>query len=87
MTDKYAAAVVAVVNAKDQEYLDFMSRRLVEMAGYIIMSHLILRDGTKASELFEDSAKVFVRYAEAEVEKHCSFISSFRQEDLAGYRK
>lgn len=87
MTDKYAAAVDAVVNAKDQEYLDFMSRRLVEMAGYIIMSHLILRDGTKASELFEDSAKVFVRYAEAEVEKHCSFISSFRQEDLAGYRK
>lgn len=87
MTEKYAAAVEAVVAVKDQEYLDFMARRLVEMSGYIIMAHLLLQDGTNCPELFEESAKVFTRYAEAEVEKHIKFISSFSTEDLAAYRK
>lgn len=86
MADKYAEAVTKIVDAKDQEYLDFCARRLVEMAGYIIMSHLMLQDASK-SELFTQSAQVFVRYAEAEVDKHTAFIGRFDKDDLAYYRK
>ncbi|MDL2299584.1 acyl-CoA dehydrogenase family protein [Bacteroides sp. OttesenSCG-928-E20] len=87
MADKYAAAVAQVTEDKDQEFLDFCARRLVEMASHIIMSHLLLQDATKSSELFAASANVYVRYAEAEVEKHINFIRKFDKDALAYYRK
>ncbi len=87
MTDKYAAAVAKITEAKDQELLDFTARRLVEMASYIIMGYLLVQDASKDNALFETSAQVFVRYAEAEIDKHSSFISRFDKDDLAYYRK
>ena len=54
--------------AQNQELLDFVARRLYEMAAVCIMSHLIIQDATKAPELFGKSALVYVNYAEAEVE-------------------
>ncbi len=36
MTEKYNAAIASVLEAKDTAYVDFMARRLVEMAGNII---------------------------------------------------
>lgn len=87
MASKYAAAVEQVTESKDQEYLDFCARRLVEMASHIIMSHLLLQDATANGELFGISAQVYVRYAEAEVEKHINFIRKFDRDDLAYYRK
>lgn len=86
MAEKYAAAVTKVVEAKDQELLDFQARRLVEMASHIIMSHLLMQDASKC-DLFAGSAQVYVRFAEAEVEKHASFIGRFGQEELAFYKK
>ena len=50
------------------------------------MCHLLLRGASEAKELFETSAKVYVRYAEAEVEKHYSYIKSFEIESLEDYR-
>ena len=86
MADKYAAAVTKVVESKDQEMLDFTARRMVEMAAYIIMSHLMLQDASK-EDIFAESAQVFVRYAEAEVDKHSMFIFRLDKDDLAYYRK
>ena len=51
------------------------------------MSHLLLQDATKAPELFAQSLKVYVNYAEAEVEKHFNFIRKFQAEELENYRK
>ena len=50
LTDIYAAAVEKVTSAKDSEYLDFMARRLVEMAGNIIMSYLLILDASRNEE-------------------------------------
>jgi alkylation response protein AidB-like acyl-CoA dehydrogenase len=87
MADKYAAAVEQITEDKDQELLDFCARRLVEMAAGIIMGHLLLQDATANGELFGTSAQVYVRYAEAEVEKHINFIRKFDKDALAYYRK
>ena len=86
MASKYEASTNAVKEAQDQELLDFCARRLVEMAAHIIMGHLMVQDASK-SDLFSESAQVYVRYAEAEVEKHINFIRKFDKDDLAYYRK
>ncbi len=44
MTEEYEKAVKSVVDMHDNEYLDFHSRRLVEMAAHIIMGYLLLLD-------------------------------------------
>lgn len=73
--------------AQNQELLDFVARRLYEMAAVCVMSHLLLQDATKAPELFAQSLNVYVNYAESEVEKHFNFIRKFNAEELASYRK
>lgn len=86
MADKFSAAVNKITNTKDQELLDFTARRLVEMAAYTIMGHLLLQDAS-SNDLFAESAQVFVRYAESEVDKHSMFIFRLDRDDLAYYRK
>ncbi len=86
MADKFGMVVNQIVETKDQELLDFTARRLVEMAAYTIMGHLVVQDASK-NDIFAESAQVFVRYAEAEIEKHINFIRKFDKEDLAYYRK
>jgi len=85
-TEKYAAAVAKVVDTKDQELLDFLARRLVEMAGHLIMSYLLIQDASKNS-IFSESAQVYVRFAETEISKHVLFIDKFDKDELAYYRK
>ena len=87
MTDKFEACTNLVKEAADQEFHDLMARRLYEMAADCVMSHLIIQDATQAPEMFAGSAKVYVNYAEAEVDKHNSFITDFRKEDISCYRK
>lgn len=86
LTEKYAAAVEKVTSTKDSEYLDFMARRLVEMAGNIIMSYLLLLDATRNNE-FDASARVYFNMAKAEVAKHAEFIDSFDPSTIYLYRK
>ena len=87
MTNKLEAATNAVRDTKNQELLDFVARRLYEMAAVCVMSNLIIQDATTAPELFSQSALVYVNYAEAEVEKHFHFIGSVDADSLANYRK
>ena len=49
-------------------------RNLYEMAAHCIMSHLIIYNGCQNPELFAQSAKNYLRYAEAEIAKHSTFI-------------
>ena len=87
LAGKYEAAIDKVMEGKDNEVIEFFARRLVEMSAYIIMAHLLVRDASKAPELFTDSAGVFTRYTAAEVAKHCEFINNFTADMLADYRK
>ena len=87
MADKLRMAVNQITEAKNQELLDLMARRLVEMSAHTIMGNLLVIDAIKAPELFAKSANVYVRYAEAEVEKHITFIRKFQDENLADYRQ
>ena len=82
MATKFEASTNAIKEVANQELLDFQARRLVEMAADIIMCHLLLQDATKRPDLFEKSLKVYVNYAESEVEKHFNFIRKFNVEDL-----
>lgn len=86
MREKYAAAVEMVTSTKNNEYIDFMARRLVEMAGNIIMGHLLLLDTTR-NDKFATSARIYINMGEAEVDKHAAFIASYSPEQLADYRR
>ncbi|HAC20614.1 MAG TPA: acyl-CoA dehydrogenase, partial [Porphyromonadaceae bacterium] len=85
LTSVYEQTVAKVTETKDNEYIDFQARRMVEMAGHIIMSFLLLQD-TSRNEVFRRSTEVYVNYAEAEIEKMKTFIDGFQQEDLGFYK-
>ena len=86
MKAAYVKAVETVTATKDNEYIDFQARRMVEMAGHVIMGHLLLNDATR-NESFRQSAEVYINFGEAEVAKHAAFIERFNPEMIAAYRK
>ena len=87
MVPRYEEAVNTIVELKSQELTDLTARRLVEMAGYIIMGYLLLQDATADAALFTTSAHVFIRWAEAEIDKHTGYISRISIDDLAYFCK
>lgn len=87
MYEKYKASVAAVNEINDPDYTSFHARRLVEMAGDIIMSYLLITDATRGnSESLAKSAHVYVNFAKANVERNSSFILSFNPEDVKYYK-
>lgn len=80
LTDDYAQAVEMVTSTKNQDFLDLMARRLVELAGNLVMAHLMLRDATKSPDMFLASAKNYVRMIQAESAKNCSYIKNMHSE-------
>jgi hypothetical protein len=87
LVDIYEQLVPKVADTKDNEYIDFQSRRLVDCTGYIVLSYLLLLDTQRNPEGFGDSAEVYVAYAEAEVKKINDFISGFEIDHLKYYKK
>ena len=85
MTELYATAVQKVTETKNTHYIDFHARRLVEMAGHVVMGYLLLSDATRCND-FSKSAEVYVRYGEAEVNRHYKFISEFTEADQENYK-
>lgn len=82
----YKDTVVAVNEVKDQQYLDFIARRLVEMAGDLVMSSLLLLDANRSPELFTKSLEVYVKMAQADVIKHFDYISNFKPEQIDAFK-
>lgn len=74
-----------VTETKNPEYIDFQARRLVEMAGHIIMTYLLIIDASR-DDMFRKSAEVYQRYAEVEVRKHATFIKNFDVEQVDKYK-
>lgn len=81
----YEAAIEKVKADDNQDEHDFLARRLYDMTAEIIMSLLILADASKAPELFEKSAHVYVRMAEEDVLGKAAYIQAFKAEDLKSF--
>lgn len=87
MASKFNACTMAVKEAGSDEMHDLCARHLYEMAADVIMCQLLLRNATQAPELFQKSLEVYVNLAEAEVEKHFTFIRKMTPERAASYRQ
>lgn len=85
MTAKYEEIVAKVIDTKDNEYIDFQARRMVEAAAHCVFGYLLLQDAN-ADESYRASAEVYVNYGQAEIDKAYAFISKFDREDLGYYK-
>ena len=85
LTEKYEKAVAAVMEVKDTTYTDFMARRMVEMAGNIIMAYLLILDANR-NDAFTASAEVYNKIAQTEVAKHADFIANFTPAQVEMYK-
>ena len=77
--------VVERVEALDKEapgYKEFHSRRLVEIAGYIIISHIMLRQADEVVEEYLNPTKIFVKYAAKKITEAASYINASGVEDV-----
>ncbi|MGP1421036.1 MAG: acyl-CoA dehydrogenase family protein [Tannerella sp.] len=85
MTNTYEELVTKVTEAKDNEYLDFLARRLVEAATHCVFGYLLLQSA-HTDDSFLSSTQVYLHYAKAEMHQIRSFIENFSIEDLKAYR-
>ena len=86
LVDLYEKSVEKVKAAGNQELHDFLGRRLYDMTAEIVMSLLIMKDASKAPELFKKSANVYVRLAEEDVMGKAAYIDNFNADDLDSFR-
>ncbi len=77
--------VVERVETIDKEaagYKDFHARRLVEIAGYVIMSHIMLRQAREVEADYLNPTKIFVKYAVKKVTEAASYIEASEGSDV-----
>jgi len=85
MTTEYELAAKKVMEVKDGEYLDFQARRLVEMAGNIILSYLLILDTMRDND-YRNSAEIFTARAQAENKGKAEYINNSNIKDLGLYK-
>ncbi|MFP4059576.1 MAG: acyl-CoA dehydrogenase family protein [Bacteroidota bacterium] len=85
LTDNYENTVKSVVDKEDSEFLDFHARRLVEMAGNIIMGYLLLIDAMRDNE-YDKSAEIFIKLAMTENANRREYINNSEIKDLGIYK-
>ncbi len=84
MTDQYEKAV-ALLEGKDNEYIDFHARRLVEMAAHITMSYLLLFDAQTDSS-FDNSAQIYITKAKTWNEERYNYLKDFSPCELSAFQ-
>ncbi|HBZ67412.1 MAG TPA: acyl-CoA dehydrogenase [Bacteroidales bacterium] len=85
MTDRYEQAVSFIEEFKDGEYTDFHARRLVELAGNIVMGYLLL-DDCQRDDSFERTANIFITKVNAENLQHENYIKTFNPKELGEFK-
>jgi len=85
MTLDYDMISKKVIALDHPDYLDFHARRLVEMAGNIIMGYLLIIDGQR-DEKYMRSAKLFIGLIASENGEKYSYIDNFDMEYLELYK-
>ncbi|MBN1988379.1 MAG: acyl-CoA dehydrogenase family protein [Bacteroidales bacterium] len=85
MTADYEKAVATVQQVGDNDYVDFHARRLVEMAGNIIMTYLLLLDSQR-DESYRESTDVFLKMAYAQNKERLAYIENFELKDVGFFK-
>lgn len=85
LTEELASCVDAVKGTKNNEFLDFHARRLVEMAANIVMGHLLIIDANRDDE-YTQSAEVFIKLIYAENKQKSLYIEKSEEKDLGAYK-
>ncbi|MCF8332226.1 MAG: acyl-CoA dehydrogenase family protein [Bacteroidales bacterium] len=86
MKDQYEKAVRKVRDFEDDEYWDFHARRLVEMAGNIIIGYLLLYDANRDSE-YDKAASLFIMKGRSENIRHYSYINNIGIREMGDFKK
>ncbi len=86
MTEEYAEAVEKVTSLNDNEYVDFHARRMVEMAGNIIMGYLLVLDTNRDSKYWK-SLEVFLKVARSENKANSETIRYSNINDLGRFKQ
>ncbi len=85
MTDEYEKCVERVIGEEDSEFLDFHARRLVEMAGNIIMGYLLLKD-TRRDGSYLNIASIFINTSRAHNREKADYIIEFDIKELGSFK-
>lgn len=86
MTSQYEEAYNIAKAQDNREFVEFHSRRLVEMAGHILMGHLMLINANKSEE-YKTYARVFIKKVQAENKDKFEYIASTDMKDVDAFRQ
>jgi alkylation response protein AidB-like acyl-CoA dehydrogenase len=81
MTDDFEQAVSEVKEKGDREFADFHARRLVEMAGNIIMGYLLLIN-SNSNDDYKKYAEIFIKRTFAENKEKLEYILHSNLKDI-----
>jgi len=85
LTNEYTETVQFVTQKNNTEILEFHARRLVEMAGNIIVTYLLLLDSQRDNKYMR-SAKIFLDIANSQNEAKKKYIYSFDDNMIEEYK-
>jgi len=86
MTDQFAKTVEKINEYNDNEYFEFHSRRLVEMAANILIGYLLLYDANRSDD-YTMSADIFIRKGRADNVAAVSFINHCHPKEVNDYKQ
>ena len=87
MTELLKKAIEEVQKPNNLSFVDFHARRLVEIGGFIAISYLLILDSERCTcekNCFEQSARRFVRYAQAQIMERALLVNDI---DVETYQK
>jgi 3-(methylthio)propanoyl-CoA dehydrogenase len=85
MTEEYEVAVKKVTDAANNEFIDFHARRLVEMAGFIIMGYLLLLDCDRNHDYWK-TLEIFLKFGRSQNAQRADFIKYSSVNDLGKFK-
>jgi len=85
MVDEYEMVTNSIMPTKDDELIDFHARRMVEMAGNIIVGFLLLQDAQRSDD-YRKSAEIFISRARSENKQKADFVLNFDPKELGSYK-
>lgn len=85
MTEEYETAVKKVTESNNNEFIDFHARRVVEMAGFIIMGYLLLLDCNRDHSYWK-TLEIFLKYGRSQNAQRADFIKYSNVNDLGKFK-
>lgn len=85
MVAEYEETIAYVMSKESPEFIELHARRMVEMAGYTIMAYLLMLDANR-SDLFSQSAKVFLKFARTQNAQRAIFIKETDTADIDTFK-